>query len=338
MTWAWIGGRRETQAVDTVGIIRQAASRFTFHRLGAYLEVTLAKLAVATDESHFDCVHRSIDAASRRIEQTIRRRELTPGQLSSRSRAVRAWLAFFSSRENIDLYVAARRMLSPALDEAAQTEYPTPVEIHFRPLEVMFRLRPLGGHRTVLYVPTPMVAMHQNGFAALVDQIFRPNGRSRQTLHEQLLSSACQAVQAELELLGGAVESSQGLCRDLDDAFARINTDYFAGQMPRPKLCWSGVFTGRKFGHYDATRDLVMISRTLDQATIQPFVLDFVLYHELLHKKHGVFWSNGRRLVHTAAFAQEERLFARFSEAESELQRLTRAHRDRRLCPAAPSA
>jgi len=92
--------------------------------------------------------------------------------------------------------------------------------------------------------------------------------------------------------------------------------------MPRPHLTWSRVFTGRKFGHYDSIRDTVMISSTLDQRTVEPFVVDFVLYHELLHKAMGARTVNGRRYVHTRDFYAAERRFPRHEEAEKILKRL----------------
>lgn len=82
------------------------------------------------------------------------------------------------------------------------------------------------------------------------------------------------------------------------------------------------MFTGRKFGHYDAIRDAIMISSTLDRGDVPEFVVDFVVYHELLHKKLGGVWRNGRREAHTDEFRAEERRFAHFDEAEKVIRRL----------------
>jgi hypothetical protein len=68
-----------------------------------------------------------------------------------------------------------------------------------------------------------------------------------------------------------------------------------------------------------------MVSRTLDQAQVPEFVVDFLMYHELLHKQHGIHWVNGRGLAHTRAFYADERRFERFEEAEEWLKKLARA-------------
>jgi hypothetical protein len=58
-----------------------------------------------------------------------------------------------------------------------------------------------------------------------------------------------------------------------------------------------------------------MISITLDDHDVPAFALDFVMYHELLHKKHGSKTVNGRRLSHSQAFRAEERQFAQYQDA-----------------------
>lgn len=109
---------------------------------------------------------------------------------------------------------------------------------------------------------------------------------------------------------------SRGRAHDLNELFARVNAGYFGGLMPKPTLTWNRRLTARKFAHYQPSRDTVMISVSLDDPEVPAFVLDFVMYHELLHKKHGSTIVNGRRLSHSPAFRAEERQFAQYHEAE----------------------
>jgi hypothetical protein len=109
---------------------------------------------------------------------------------------------------------------------------------------------------------------------------------------------------------------SRGRAHDLNEIFARVNSSYFGGLMPKPTLTWNRTLTARKFGHYQPGRDTIMISITLDDPEVPAFALDFVMYHELLHKKHGSMTVNGRRLSHSQAFRAEERQFAHYHEAE----------------------
>jgi len=105
-----------------------------------------------------------------------------------------------------------------------------------------------------------------------------------------------------------------------------VNAAYFQGEMPRPGLTWSRQVTGRKFGHYDSTRDVVMVSMSLDTPAVPAYVVDFVVYHELLHKRLGVHWQNDRRAVHTPAFRREERRFRQYDLAEAALRQLAQRY------------
>jgi hypothetical protein len=120
---------------------------------------------------------------------------------------------------------------------------------------------------------------------------------------------------------------TQGRVHSLDASFDRVNATYFGGALPKPVLVWNQRLTARIFGHYQPTRDRVMLSVSLDDATVPASVVDFVMYHELLHKKHGVPMVNGRRIAHSPAFRAEERRFKDYAEAQRQLENLARRQR-----------
>ncbi|MFN2286346.1 MAG: topoisomerase II, partial [Anaerolineae bacterium] len=92
-------------------------------------------------------------------------------------------------------------------------------------------------------------------------------------------------------------------------------------------LTWNKTLTHRKFGHYQTTTNTVMLSLSLDDAAVPPYVVDFVMYHELLHKHLGIKFVNGRRYAHTAEFRDAERRFAQYAQAETFLAQLAKLHR-----------
>jgi hypothetical protein len=117
---------------------------------------------------------------------------------------------------------------------------------------------------------------------------------------------------------------SQRFFDDLNHVFDLVNREYFRGQMAKPQLAWSQVFIQRKFGHYEPARDRLVISLTLDQQRIPRDVVEFVMYHELLHKHHGERWSNGRCLVHTPQLRRDESNFKHYQLAQQWLERLAK--------------
>ncbi|KKL28646.1 hypothetical protein LCGC14_2373070, partial [marine sediment metagenome] len=92
-----------------------------------------------------------------------------------------------------------------------------------------------------------------------------------------------------------------------------------------PRLCWSRTFASQTFGHYDRVADTVMISASLDSRRVPLYVVDFVVYHELLHRKLAGEWRRGRKIDHTSRFRHEERLFGRYEPADAFLKKLARA-------------
>jgi predicted metal-dependent hydrolase len=74
-------------------------------------------------------------------------------------------------------------------------------------------------------------------------------------------------------------------------------------------------------GHYDASHHAIAISRRLDQADVPAFVVEYVLYHEMLHIKHPVEHKGASRKIHTKGFQKEEKLFLQYQEAKAFLKK-----------------
>jgi hypothetical protein len=117
------------------------------------------------------------------------------------------------------------------------------------------------------------------------------------------------------------VTPAAGRVYDLDAIFARLNRRYFNRTLVKPTLSWSQRKTKSILGHHDYTHDTIVISRSLDSPTVPPYVIEYVLFHEMLHLKHRPRVVNGRRLYHTAAFRADEHRFAQFDEALAWIER-----------------
>lgn len=102
---------------------------------------------------------------------------------------------------------------------------------------------------------------------------------------------------------------ARGRHQDLALVFERVNQHFFAGRVAAPTLQWSAQLARRKLGHYRPMTDELQVSQALDRADVPAEVLDFIMYHELLHKVIGVDTKNGRRRSHTATFRLAEGRF-----------------------------
>jgi hypothetical protein len=118
------------------------------------------------------------------------------------------------------------------------------------------------------------------------------------------------------------MDGPSGARHDLVPIFERLNKDYFGAALDPPKLGWSRRTTTALFGHYDKDHQSITISRTLDSDDVPAFVLDYVLFHEMLHLVYDVKYKNRRRCVHGPEFKRHEGIFPRFKEAQGWLKKI----------------
>ncbi|MBI1766603.1 MAG: M48 family metallopeptidase [Acidobacteria bacterium] len=249
----------------------------------------------------------------------------TPAELEAPSRQVYCWLKFLSGGEvlaaHLDALARARAVTRQMLKPAPQR----PLLLHLVNLGALWRRREY--HNTLL------LRVHlgfQNGApelwrALLQCALGKSTAEAEDAYRAFAESEEFSDLLFELEAFAEPpAQPTQGRAHDLAASFARVNAAYFGQQMARPTLVWNRTLTARKFAHYQPSRDTVMVSVTLDDPGVSDSLLDYVMYHELLHKKHGSPLVNGRRQAHTPAFRADERLYAGYAEAERQLQALAR--------------
>jgi predicted metal-dependent hydrolase len=115
---------------------------------------------------------------------------------------------------------------------------------------------------------------------------------------------------------------ARGHFYDLDAIFEELNTRFFHGLLGRPRMSWSQTKTRRILGHYDPAHNAIIISRVFDHFAVPRYVLEYIVYHEMLHLKHPVRLRGTRRCVHSAEFQAEEKLFPHMAQANAFLKRL----------------
>ena len=117
------------------------------------------------------------------------------------------------------------------------------------------------------------------------------------------------------------ISSANGDFYNLDEMFVRLNGNYFQDKLPKPVLSWSARKTYRILGHHDSTHKTVIISKSLDDKKVPKYVVEYVLFHEMLHIFHPTEHRGGRRFNHTPQFRRNERKYAYFEEAENWIER-----------------
>jgi len=104
----------------------------------------------------------------------------------------------------------------------------------------------------------------------------------------------------------------------LENSFNRVNERYFAGTIEKPNLRF-GNRSFTKLGSYEYAADLITLSSVLKE---DYELLDYVMYHEMLHKRHKFSSKNGRNYHHTHDFRKSEKRFDNAELLERRLKRL----------------
>lgn len=104
----------------------------------------------------------------------------------------------------------------------------------------------------------------------------------------------------------------------LEASFNRVNNKYFSNIIEQPNLKF-GQESFTKVGSYSYASDLITISSALKH---DYELIDYVMYHELLHKKHQYKNKNGRNYHHTTLFRKKEKEYENSGLMEERLKRL----------------
>ncbi len=116
--------------------------------------------------------------------------------------------------------------------------------------------------------------------------------------------------------------SAQGRVYDLDELFDDLNAQFFGGLLAKPQLSWSPGKSRNTLGHFDPAHNAIIISRVFDHPKIPRFLVEYIVYHEMLHLKFPVEYNRSRRRVHTKDFQKNERAFPRYAEAVELIKQL----------------
>ncbi len=111
--------------------------------------------------------------------------------------------------------------------------------------------------------------------------------------------------------------TAKGKYYDLDDIFYKLNRRFFNDKLSKPLIGWSLNDSYRRLGFYSSEKNLLVISRIFDSRKTPLNVIEYLMYHEMLHIYLPVVTVNGRRRVHTVEFRKLERSFPEYEKVET---------------------
>lgn len=107
----------------------------------------------------------------------------------------------------------------------------------------------------------------------------------------------------------------RGRCYDLTALYHDLNQRYFAGKLEIGQLGWHRHRLRRTLGDWDPARRAIAINPRLDHPLVPKYVVEFVLYHEMLHAALGERHCGKRSFHHHVGFRRAERRFVDYRRA-----------------------
>ncbi|BAY78283.1 hypothetical protein NIES25_47540 [Nostoc linckia NIES-25] len=283
-------------------------------------------IAANLDNNSFQLkqLHQTLITKAATIEKICTKQQATPANLTERSRKIYSWIKFLTDEAYLKLHLkntcylleTATHILSSSGQETLQ------LTIAITNLSGLYQGKRSANAATIIisegFINAPNAVLE-----ALVESALLGKSQNNTRIIKAFASTQEYSnVLLELDLIAEVLaENPQGKFYNLDELFNKVNHEYFAASLAKPRLAWSRINTYRKLGHYESARDRVVISLTLDDAKVPEFVVEFVLYHELLHKYHGTEWIQGRRMVHTKEFRASESQFKFYNEVSKWLKK-----------------
>ena len=288
------------------------------------IQQQIAQLNPHNITARIDEIAQAVTDCTQEIEGICGRNNLTPAALTTPSRKAYAWMKFLSDRNNLKLHLETIGQIKALAQQTIKTQKLDLPEIivEITNYTGLYKYKKNHLGNIELQLSEGFIQADDHILQAIINMVLLGNNpQDKQLVRHFGLTEEYSEIILELDLIADLdAETAQGVCYDLEQLFDRLNQEYFAGEMTKPRLTWNQTLTHSKLGHYEPLRDRVVMSRTLDNSQIPQIVVEFVLYHELLHKYHGAKWVNGKRMVHTPEFRRSERKFTYYQEAEQWLK------------------
>ncbi len=158
----------------------------------------------------------------------------------------------------------------------------------------------------------------------LLTQLLRrqPSREARECYMACVMSPAMRRRADEVRRARGfkLLRPAQGQHFNLEQIFEQLNQRYFRGELSVTRLGWSLRRSRTLLGHYDSAHRTITISRRLDSPSVPRYLIEYLVFHEMLHLRYPVERRGHRRVVHSKAFQEAEKRFPKYEQARRRLK------------------
>lgn len=244
----------------------------------------------------------------------------SPADLSTSSFRIYLWLEYLSSQTHLALHLSALdEFLRILTEQNKKTNIdPEKLLIKINYSGYLYRRQITVGKTTLQINEAYSIAPLEIKKSILSEAFSRHQSKHTSAIKAFSKSSNFQRLNRQIS--GDPIAnliSCRGEKYNLALLFEKLNHEYFRGLLSQPRLVWSSRRSKRRLGYYHPEINTIAVTKKLDDKKTPRLLVEYVLYHEMLHQHFGIKNHNGRRYAHTSAFRTAERKFKHHQEAEN---------------------
>ncbi|PJZ55007.1 SprT-like domain-containing protein [Leptospira adleri] len=116
------------------------------------------------------------------------------------------------------------------------------------------------------------------------------------------------------------IESSDSKNAILKEMLHRINQTYLGIDLSGIDIFWGKGSSKTRLGHFDPSHRMIVINPILGRQVVPAFVLEYIVFHELLHVYIPATRKNGKNIIHGKEFRSLERKYPDYLRANQWLK------------------
>lgn len=273
-------------------------------------------------------LHQRLLQAAASVEELCGRRGAAPADLPTPSLRAYQWIRFLGSKRRLLEHLHACRefhlLAQTAASSRTLTKQSQQIRLKLYPSNYLYLAKKNRHERRIEihqgFMRAPAEVKQAIVHSALNGRLAEATRRIQAYARGEKFREVSQAL-ADTGQVNNL--SSKGKVYDLAKIYERLNRDYFKGRLARPTLKWSRTPARRRLGYYEPDSGSITISRRLDRPDVDLLLVEYILFHEMLHQSQGVQVVNGRRRAHTSEFKRAERFFRGYQQAQKLMKDLS---------------
>lgn len=259
------------------------------------------------------------------INKHCKKRLGSPADLSTPSFRIFLWLVYLSHQSHLSLHLTALDdFLRILIDQNKKMRVDVPrVFIKINYSGYLYRQHTSQNQQVLQINEAFITAPLQIKRFILLAAFSRHSSRQIQAI--KAYSTTTEFRGTVKSIVGDPIAnriSCRGRRYDLSVLFHKLNREYFHDNLSQPRLVWSSRSATRRLGYYHPEINTIAIAKRLDDKKIPRMLIEYILYHEMLHQFFGIKNHNGRRYAHTSAFRKAEKQFKHQKEAENLIKQI----------------